>query len=55
MFNVYQLNILNNIMFLHKISTKTAPSVFDPHFQKPSNFKNPANFLESNYSLPGHN
>ena len=25
MLNVYQLNILNNAMFMHKISTKTIP------------------------------
>ena len=51
---VYQLNILNNVMFMHRISTKTAPSVFHPRFQRPSH-SYPTNFSESNYSLPARN
>ena len=52
--NVYQLNILNNIMFMHKISTKTVPPVFHSHFQSPSH-SHSTNFSESNYSLPVRN
>ena len=35
-FNVYQLNILNNFTFMHKGKTETAPAVFLPKFQKPA-------------------
>ena len=52
--NVYQLNRLNSVMLMHKISTKTAPSVFHSRFQRPSH-SCPTNFSESNYSLPTHN
>ena len=34
--NVYQINILNNTILMHQISTKTAPSVFLSKFKKPS-------------------
>ena len=36
MINVYQLNILNNLIFMHKVKTETAPAVFLPKFQKPA-------------------
>ena len=49
--NVYQFNILNNVMFMHKISTKTAPSMFNARFQRLSD-SYPTNFSESNYSVP---
>ena len=52
--NVYQVNILHNAVFMHKIPTKTAPSVFHPRFQRPSYSYTP-HFSESNYSLPAHN
>ena len=45
---------LDNAMFIDKISTKTASSVFHQRFQRPSH-SYPTNFLESNYSLPAHN
>ena len=51
--NVYQLNTLNNVMFMHRISTKTPPAVFHPRFQRPSH-SYPANFSESDYSLAAH-
>ena len=35
-FNVYQLNILNNLIFMHKVKTETATAVFPPKFQKPA-------------------
>ena len=34
-FNVYQLNILNDLIFMHKVRTETVPAVFLPKFQKP--------------------
>ena len=33
-FNVYQLNILNNLIFLHKVKDETIPVVYLPKFQK---------------------
>ena len=48
--NVYQLNTLNNVMFMHIISTKTVPLVFYSYFQRSSQ-SYPTNFSESNYSL----
>ena len=48
--DVYQLNILNNLMFMNKISTKTALAVFHPRFQRPSHSYS-TNFSESNYLL----
>ena len=36
--NVYQLNILNNVMFSHKIIISTTPNVYLSKFQKPSHF-----------------
>ena len=52
--SAYQLNILNQVMVMHRISTKTAPSGFHPRFQRPSH-SYPTNFSESNYALPAHN
>ena len=34
-FNVYQLNILSDLIFMHKVRTETVPAVFLPKFQKP--------------------
>ena len=51
--NVHQLNILN-VMFMHKISTKTAPSGLHSRFQRPSHSYF-TNFSESNYPLPTSN
>ena len=50
-FNVYQLNILNNLIFIHKVKTETAPSVFLPKFQKPAHLY-PTNFSKLNYIKP---
>ena len=52
--NVYQVNILNNVMFMHRISTKTAPAVFHLRFQRPCH-SYPTSFSESSYSLPARN
>ena len=35
-FNTYQLNILNNLIFMHKVKTETAPVAFLPKFWKPA-------------------
>ena len=45
--SVYQLSILNNVMFMHNISSKNAPMVFHPRFQRASDFYY-INFSESN-------
>ena len=49
--NVYQINILNNIILMHQISTKTAPSVFLSKFKKPSHLY-PTRFSNVNYIKP---
>ena len=41
-------------MFMLKISTKTAPSLFHPRFQM-SSHSYATNFSESNYALPARN
>ena len=53
--NVYQINILNNTILMHQISTKTAPSVFLSKFKKPSRlyrtrFSN-VNYIKPTYKL----
>ena len=35
-FNVYQLITWNNLIFMHKVETGPAPTVFLPKFQKPT-------------------
>ena len=32
-FNVYHLNILNNLIFMHKVTTETASAVLLPNFK----------------------
>ena len=49
--NVFQLNILNNLVFMHKIKSQTAPKIFQNKFRKPTH-KYPTNFSTSNYSIP---
>ena len=34
--NIYQLNILSNIIFMHRVENKTAPSIFLKKICKPS-------------------
>ena len=53
--NVYQINILNNTILMHQISTKTAPSVFLFKLKKPSRlyrtrFSN-VNYIKPTYKL----
>ena len=49
--NVFQLNILNNLVFMHKIKSQTAPKIFQNKLRKPAH-KYPINFSTSNYSIP---
>ena len=50
-FNVHQLNILNNLIFMHKVTNGTAPAVFLPKFQKPAHLY-PTKFSKLNYIKP---
>ena len=50
-FNVFQLNILNNVIFMHKIKSQTAPKIFQKKFRKPTH-KYPTNLSASNYIIP---
>ena len=49
--NIYQLNILSNIIFMHRVENKTAPSIFLTKFCKPSHAY-PTNFLTHNFLVP---
>ena len=42
-FNVYEISILNNFIFMNKVKTETVPAVFLPKFQKPAH-QYPTNF-----------
>ena len=53
MLHVYQLNILSCVLFMHKISNKTHPSVFHPRFLRPSHSYR-TNILGYNYLLSAH-
>ena len=46
-----QLNILNNLIFMHKVKTETAPAIFLPKFQKPAH-PYPTRFSKLNYIKP---
>ena len=46
--NIYQLNILNNTIFMHRVENKTAPSIFLTKFCKPSHVY-PTNFSAHNF------
>ena len=50
-FNVYQLNILNNVIFMRKVKSKTTPAVFLPKFQEQAH-PYPTNFWKLNYIKP---
>ena len=50
-FNVYQLNILNNLIFMHKVKAETAQVVFLPKFQKQAH-PYPTTFSKLNYIKP---
>ena len=49
--NVYQLNILNNTILMHQISTKTTPSVFLSKLKKLSHLY-PTRFSNVSYIKP---
>ena len=49
--NIYQLNILSNIIFMHRVENKTAPSIFLTNFFKPSH-SYPTNFSAHNFLVP---
>ena len=34
--NVFQINVLNNLAFMHKIKSQTEPAVFQNKFHKPT-------------------
>ena len=52
--NVYQLNVFNVLVFMHKIKTKTAPAIFLGKFNKVSH-SYPTNFGLSNFTQPAVN
>ena len=49
--NIYQLNILNNIIFMHRVENKTARPIFLTNFCKPS-LAYPTNLLAQNFLVP---
>ena len=49
--NIYQLNILSNIIFMHRVENKTAPSIFLTKFCK-SSHAYPTNFSAHNFLVP---
>ena len=50
-FNVFHLNILNNLVFMHKIKCQKPPKIFQNKFCKPIH-NYPTNFSTSKYSIP---
>ena len=46
--NIYQLNILSNIIFMHRVENKTAPSIF----LTKSSHSCPTNFSAHNFLVP---
>ena len=49
--NTYQVNILKNLMFMHQVSTNSAPLNFLTKFRKPSHMYQ-TRFSNTNYSRP---
>ena len=49
--NVYRLNFLSNIIFMHRVETKTTPSIFLTKFCKPSH-PYPTSFSAHNFLVP---
>ena len=47
--NVFKLNILNNLDFMHKTKSQTVPKIFENKFRKPAR-KHPTNFCTFKYS-----
>ena len=49
--NIYQLNIFNNLLFLHRVKNGKAPNVFLSKFLRPSHHY-PTSFSQNNYIAP---
>ena len=49
--NIFKLNIFNNVLFMHRVHYKYAPTVFRSKFRTPSH-QYPTKFAESNYTIP---
>ena len=49
--NIYELKILSNIIFMHRVENKTAPFIFLTKFCKPSH-SYPTNFSAHNFLVP---
>ena len=49
--NVYKLKLLNTAVFMHKIKSRTAPSLFLANFEQPSH-SHPARFSSGYYRKP---
>ena len=49
--NIYQMNVLNNTILMHHISTRTVPRIFLSKFKKPSHLY-PIRFSNINYIKP---
>ena len=47
--NVFQLSVLNNLLFMHRIKFQTVPKIFQDNFGEPTH-KYLSNFSTSNYS-----
>ena len=50
-FNVYQVSIWKNLVFMHQVNSNTAPTIFLNKFKK-SSHNYPTNFARNNYSIP---
>ena len=49
--NIYQINIFNNLLFLHRVKNKKVPNVFLSKFLRPSHHY-PTSFSRINYVVP---
>ena len=49
--NIYQLNIFNNLLFLHRVKNAKVPNVFLSKFIRPLH-NYPTSFSENNYIVP---
>ena len=49
--NMYQLNIFNKLLFLHRVKNGKAPNVFLSRFLRPSHYC-PTSFSQNNYIVP---
>ena len=49
--NIYQLNIFNNLLFLHRVKNGKVPNVFLSNFLRPLHHY-PTSFSRDNYIVP---